>query len=123
LIAKHLPNHKHVTINPGIYGGSPIVSGIRFTVANVLSYIVIGRTVEEIARDHNLSVGAVRCAVGFAQDVYDDVVHTTPPSITERARRATDRIINRLPDKLARQMNKRLLTDIIAAEFGEGEKS
>ena len=46
---------------------------------------------------------------------------TLPPdpasSITEKAQRAADRIINRLPDSVAVNVNRRLLISIIVAEL------
>jgi hypothetical protein len=44
-----------------------------------------------------------------------------PSSITEKAQRAADRIINRLPTEIAMDFNRQALIAIIAAEFGSCE--
>lgn len=41
----------------------------------------------------------------------------TPPDVTERARRATRRIINGLPYSVAQHVNRGLLVDIIVDEI------
>lgn len=39
---------KRITINPGIFGGKPLIRGLRFTVADVLGYLSAGMTESEL---------------------------------------------------------------------------
>ena len=40
-----------ITYNPGIFGGKPIIRGIRFTVMDVLDLLADGASHEEILAD------------------------------------------------------------------------
>ena len=39
---------KRITINPGIFGGKPIVRGMRIAVEHILGMLAAGSTTEEI---------------------------------------------------------------------------
>lgn len=39
---------KRITINPEIFGGKPLIRGLRFTVADVLGYLSTGVTESEL---------------------------------------------------------------------------
>ena len=42
---------KRITYNPGIFGGKPIIRGMRFTVTDILDLLTTGATHEEIFED------------------------------------------------------------------------
>lgn len=42
---------KRITSNPGIFGGKPIIRGMRFRVVDVLEMLASGMTAEEILDD------------------------------------------------------------------------
>ena len=42
---------KRVTYNPGIFGGKPIIRGLRFTVTDILDLLAAGMTHAEIIQD------------------------------------------------------------------------
>jgi uncharacterized protein (DUF433 family) len=42
---------KRITSNPGIFGGTPIIRGMRFKVSDVLGYLSSGMTEDEILED------------------------------------------------------------------------
>jgi len=42
---------KHITINPEIRSGKPCIKGTRLTVADVLSFLASGMSIEEIIVD------------------------------------------------------------------------
>ena len=41
-----------ITVCPGIFGGKPIIRGMRFAVEHVLSNLAAGATVEELLREY-----------------------------------------------------------------------
>ncbi|HRO43037.1 MAG TPA: DUF433 domain-containing protein [Flavipsychrobacter sp.] len=41
-----------ITSNPGIFGGRPIIRGMRFPVADVLELLACGMTAEQIIEEH-----------------------------------------------------------------------
>lgn len=43
---------KRITINPGIYGGSPIVRDMRIRVSDILEMLASGMSNEEILSDY-----------------------------------------------------------------------
>jgi uncharacterized protein (DUF433 family) len=48
-----------VTLDPGIRGGVPVLRGTRFPLARLLAEIADGRSLNEIAEDHELPLDAV----------------------------------------------------------------
>jgi uncharacterized protein (DUF433 family) len=43
---------ERITINPGIFGGKPIIRGLRFRVIDVLEMMANGMTKEQILEEH-----------------------------------------------------------------------
>lgn len=41
-----------ITVCPGIFGGKPIIRGMRFGVEHVLSNLAAGATVEDLLREY-----------------------------------------------------------------------
>lgn len=62
--------HPHITTNPKICGGSPIIAGTRFPVRSVIAYVLHhGLTPEElVARFHDLTLGQVHDALAYYYD-------------------------------------------------------
>lgn len=60
----------HITSNPAICGGSPIIDGTRFPVRSVVSYILHhGLTPEElVARFAHLNLAQVHDALAYYYD-------------------------------------------------------
>src|SRR5688500_3876315 len=77
--------HPHVSRNPGIYGGAPIISGVRFTVSNLLGYLATTHDIQSICATWDLSEEAVRDALAYAQDVYNAAIESDPLTATLRA--------------------------------------
>ena len=67
--------HPHVTSNPKICGGSPIISGSRFTVRAVVIYILRqGLTPEElVAQFGHLSLAQIHDALAYYYDNKDEI--------------------------------------------------
>lgn len=75
-LTKHFAKHPHVSLVDGVLGGvTPIVSKIRISVTHVLGYLYHGKSIPEIGKTYSLSEEAVRDAIAFAHDVYDEVIH------------------------------------------------
>ncbi len=43
---------ERITVNPSIFGGKPIIRGMRFRVIDVLEMVAIGMTKEQILEEH-----------------------------------------------------------------------
>ena len=42
---------QRITSNPGIFGGQPIIRGLRFRVTDVLEYLAAGETRESLLKE------------------------------------------------------------------------
>ncbi len=62
---------KHITINPKVMVGKPVVSGTRITVEQVLTLLSQGVTAEQLASDKyypQLTKADVYAAVAYAKE-------------------------------------------------------
>jgi uncharacterized protein (DUF433 family) len=58
-----------ITLEPGKRGGRPCVRGMRITVADVLGWLAVGMTHEEILSDYpELAEGDIRACLSYAAD-------------------------------------------------------
>lgn len=58
---------KHITRNPRICGGEPVVTGTRVTIRTILASLVDGDTIPEILADFpTLTEEDVRAIIAFA---------------------------------------------------------
>ena len=61
---------KRITANPEIFGGKPIVRGMRISVELILSLLAQGETVEAILADYpGLEPDDLRACLAYAQAV------------------------------------------------------
>jgi len=61
---------KRITVNPGIFGGKPIIRGMRISVELVLSLLAQGETNEEILSDYpDLASDDIRACLAYAHAV------------------------------------------------------
>lgn len=61
--------HSIITLEPGKRGGRPCVRGLRITVADVLGWLAIGMTIDEIISDYpELTTQDVHACLAFAAD-------------------------------------------------------
>ncbi|HWF43160.1 MAG TPA: DUF433 domain-containing protein [Candidatus Kapabacteria bacterium] len=61
--------HAIVTIQPGKRGGRPCIRGLRITVADVLGWLAVGMSHEEILSDYpELTEEDIRAALAYAAD-------------------------------------------------------
>ncbi|GJL58929.1 MAG: hypothetical protein NPIRA03_17860 [Nitrospirales bacterium] len=67
--------HPHITSNPEICGGSPIVVGTRFTVRSVVNYILrYGLTPEElITKFPYLTLAQIHDALAYFYDNQEEI--------------------------------------------------
>jgi uncharacterized protein (DUF433 family) len=64
---------RRVTFNPEIFGGKPIIRGMRISVELVLSLLAQGETVDEILADYpELEADDVRACLTYAHAVIAD---------------------------------------------------
>lgn len=57
----------HITSDPSVLVGKPIIKGTRLSVEFVLDLIAQGWTEEEILQSHHLQQDQVRACVAYAQ--------------------------------------------------------
>jgi uncharacterized protein (DUF433 family) len=61
---------KRVTVNPEIFGGKPIIRGMRISVELILSLLAQGETQEAILEDYpNLEPDDIRACLAYAHAV------------------------------------------------------
>jgi uncharacterized protein (DUF433 family) len=60
---------QHITLEPGKRGGKPCIRGLRVTVQDVLDWLAIGRTADEIVHDFpELTPDDIRAVLGYAAE-------------------------------------------------------
>lgn len=74
---------RRITANPEIFGGKPIVRGLRISVELILSLLAQGETAEDILADYpDLEPEDIRACLAYAHTViaHDslDAVQVTP---------------------------------------------
>ena len=61
---------KRITIDPGIYGGKPIIRGMRIAVEHVLGMLAAGSTAESILKHYPyLEAEDIQAALVYARRV------------------------------------------------------
>jgi uncharacterized protein (DUF433 family) len=67
--------HPHITINPQVCGGSPIIEGTRFPVRSIVSYILHhGLSPEElVSRFPHLNLAQIHDALAYYYDNRDEI--------------------------------------------------
>ena len=64
----------HIEITPGVLGGKPRLAGHRISVAHIAEmYLNMGESIEEIARDYNLSPASVHAAMTYYYDHREEI--------------------------------------------------
>ena len=60
---------QHIEITPGIAGGKPRIAGRRITIQNIVVwYERMGKTVDEISAEYDLSLAEVHAALAYYFD-------------------------------------------------------
>lgn len=68
-----------ITIEPGKRGGRPCIRGMRIAVADVLGWLAVGMTHEQILSDYpELTEGDIRACLAYAADRERRLVTITP---------------------------------------------
>ncbi|WFO74597.1 DUF433 domain-containing protein [Desulfurococcaceae archaeon MEX13E-LK6-19] len=65
---------RYIEVDPNKYSGKPVIKNTRVTVEALLESLGYGWNVEEVSREYNVPVEAVREAVRFALDLLRKVV-------------------------------------------------
>ncbi len=92
---------KYIEITPGVLGGKPRIAGHRISVAQIAEmYLKMGESIEEIARDYNLSPAAVHAAMTYYYDNREEIDRRTAESdaFVEELKRQS--LPSRLQEKL-----------------------
>ncbi len=65
---------KRISANPEIFGGKPIIRGMRISVELILSLLAQGVTLDEITEDYpDVEPDDVRACLAYAHDALDAV--------------------------------------------------
>jgi len=83
--------HPHVTITPGVCGGSPTIGGTRFPVRSVVHYVLrLGLTAEELAeRFPHLTLAQIHDALAYYYDNRPEIDADIGANREETVRRAS----------------------------------
>lgn len=79
--------HPHITKNPDVCGGSPVIAGTRFPVRSVVFYILkIGLTPEELVEKFpHLSLAQIYDALAYYYDnrseIEQDILENTEETV------------------------------------------
>ena len=91
--------HQHIETTPGVAGGKPRIAGHRITVQDVaIWHERLGRSVDEIAAEYDLTLGQVHAALAYyfdhrveidraiaeSQELAASLRRKTPPKVEER---------------------------------------
>jgi uncharacterized protein (DUF433 family) len=60
--------HEHISADPSVLVGKPVIRGSRLAVEFILGLIAQGWSEEEITRNYKLSIEQVRSCAAYAQD-------------------------------------------------------
>jgi len=65
---------QHIEATPGIAGRKPRIAGQRITVQDIaIWHERLGRSVDEIAAEHSLTLGDVRAALAYYSDQQQEI--------------------------------------------------
>jgi uncharacterized protein (DUF433 family) len=72
---------KYIEITPGVLGGKPRIAGRRISVAQIAQmYLKMGESIEEIAREYNLSPASVHAAMTYYYENREEIDRRTAES-------------------------------------------
>jgi uncharacterized protein (DUF433 family) len=63
---------EHITIDPKIHHGVPVIRGTRMPVEYVLGSLAGGMSFAEIQQDYDLTENDIRAALLFAQELVEE---------------------------------------------------
>ena len=65
---------EHIEITPGVAGGKPRIAGHRITVQNIVVWHeTLGKSADEIADEHELSLSDVYAALAYYFDHQEEI--------------------------------------------------
>lgn len=68
-----------IVIDPRICHGKPVIQGTRMPVSLVVGSVAGGMSVDDVAREYDLSVDDVRAALRYAGQLADEQQHHPLP--------------------------------------------
>lgn len=72
---------QHIEVTPGIAGGKPRIAGHRITVQNIVIWHErIGKSVDEIAAEYDLTLADVYAALAYYYDHRSEIDHNIEES-------------------------------------------
>jgi len=74
-----------ITIDPNIFGGKPIIRGMRIKVENILALLEQGVTIEDILNDYpDLEIDDIRACIAYARTlVANETIENIAMEITK----------------------------------------
>jgi uncharacterized protein (DUF433 family) len=93
----------HIVTTPGIKGGRPRITGHRITVQDIAVWHEwLGRTVDEIASDYDLSLADVYAALAYYHDHREEI---------DKEIKDGEELIERLKKAVPSKLNKKIHGD------------
>lgn len=94
------PIRQHIEVTPGVCGGRPRIAGHRITVQNiVLWHERMGKSVDEIATDYDVSLADVHAALAFYFDNRPAI-----DAAIDQDRELAETLKRQTPSKLAQKL-------------------
>ncbi len=86
----------HIETTPGVAGGRPRIAGHRITVQDIVIWHErLGRSADEIAAEHDISLSDVYAALAYYydhRDELDDSIRADEAYVAEMRRRTPSRL-------------------------------
>ncbi len=91
----------HIEITPGITGGKPRIAGHRITVQDVVIWHEwLGRSADEIAADHELTLADIYAALAYYYDHREEI-----DALIKESEAFVDAFQETVPSKIAQKLH------------------
>lgn len=69
------PDLKRIVIDPAICHGKPVIRGTRLTVSIVVGSLAGGMSMDDVAREYEITQEDIRAALAYVNQVMDSQMH------------------------------------------------
>jgi uncharacterized protein (DUF433 family) len=60
---------QHISVNPTVHHGTPVITGTRVPIAIIIGSLAGGMSIEEVMQEYELSQKQVEAALGYAAEL------------------------------------------------------
>lgn len=120
--------YPHIVADPAILAGLPVIEGTQVPVSTLIAQVATGKRIEDVARDHGVTVADVRSALEYAalltgNGVREDAIESSPvaslPQVDPAEVEAEARRVGLDPAQLSPLGRRLLEIRVQAAAAGE----